>query len=282
MKENQSTPNHVFIVSGSAGASGSLLVNTVLAQFHEQEVEVVLFPRVRQIDQLEKVVEKAREDGGTIVHTLVDRCMRERLVELAKQEGVIEIDLVGPIMDRFSIITGHEPTAEPGLYRRLNRAYFDRVEAIEYTMNHDDGRDPHQWSQADLVILGPSRSGKTPLSMYLAVQGWKVANLPLVPGIPITEELHKVDKRKVFGLIIDAGQLLSHRQHRQRHLGTVGPTSYSDPTAIYEEVTYAKKLYRQGEYAMINVTDKPIEASANEIVRILTRNFPSIERHFMA
>jgi [pyruvate, water dikinase]-phosphate phosphotransferase / [pyruvate, water dikinase] kinase len=282
MQKKQTSSPHVYIVSGSAGASGSLLVNTVLAQFQDQILEVVLVPRVRQIDQLEKIVSTASEYDGTIVHTLVDRSLRIKLVELAHQKGVTEIDLVGPIMDRFSIITGHEPTAEPGLYRRLNRAYFDRVEAIEFTMNHDDGRDPHGWSQADILILGPSRSGKTPISMYLAVQGWKVANYPLVPGIPVPEELEKVDKRKVFGLTIEAGQLLSHRQHRQRHLGTIGPTSYSDPAAIYEEVTRAKNLYRQGQFATVNVTDKPIEASANEIIRILTRHFPSIERQEMS
>jgi len=272
---------HIYIVSGGAGTSGALLVNTVLAQFPDRQVHIVPVPRVRQMEQLQEIVTEVQEHNGTLIHTLVDRRLREALIRLAKDQGVVEIDLVGKLIERFSEITHQSPVDEPGLYRRLNRAYFDRVEAIEYTMNHDDGREPRKWSEADILILGPSRSGKTPLSMYLAVQGWKVANLPIIPGIKPPNELHKVDKRRVVGLIIDADQLLSHRQHRQRHLGARGPSAYVDPSAIYDEVMFVKKLYRREEFAIVNVTDKPIEASANEIVRILTNHFPSTQHHFL-
>jgi [pyruvate, water dikinase]-phosphate phosphotransferase / [pyruvate, water dikinase] kinase len=282
MEQQEDPPiPHVYLISGGAGTSGALLVNTVLAQFPDRQVHVIQIPRVRQLDQIQDIVNKAKQNNGTLVHTLVDQRLRDVLVELARQQGVVEIDLVGQLMDRFSMITDQKPVDEPGLYRRLNRAYFDRVEAIEYTMNHDDGRDPRKWGSADILILGPSRSGKTPLSMYLAVQGWKVANLPIIPDIPPPNELQKVDKRRVVGLIIEAGQLLSHRQHRQRHLGTMGPSTYADPSSIYEEVVFIKQLYHQGGFAVINVTDKPIEASANEIVRKITRHFPSVQRHFL-
>jgi [pyruvate, water dikinase]-phosphate phosphotransferase / [pyruvate, water dikinase] kinase len=276
--ENSSSSPHVYIVTGGAGTSAALLVNTVLAQFPDSQVHLVPVSRVRQIQQIEETVQQAAQTDGTIVHTLVDPRLRQALIQKAGEKDVFEIDLVGQLMDRFRKITLQDPLIEPGLYRRLNRAYFDRVEAIEYTMNHDDGRDPSRWDQADMIILGPSRSGKTPLSMYLSVLGWKVANLPLIPNRPIPPELHEVDKRRVVGLLIEAGQLLIHRQQRQQNLGASGSSAYADPSSIYEEVEEARKLYRKGSYSIVNVTDKPIEASANEIVRIITRHFPSGER----
>jgi [pyruvate, water dikinase]-phosphate phosphotransferase / [pyruvate, water dikinase] kinase len=279
--KEQASP-HVYIISGAAGTSGALMVNTVLAQFPESEVHIIPVPRVRQIEQLQDIVNQAQQNGGTLVHTMVDRRLRQALVEMARKHNVVEIDLVGQLMDRISVITQETPVDEPGLYRRLHRAYFDRVEAIEYAMNHDDGRDPKRWAEADLLLLGPSRSGKTPLSMYLAVQGWKVANLPIIPDISPPAELFEMDKRRVVGLYIEAGQLLSHRQHRQLHLGTKGSSPYSDPSAIYDEVVHAKKFYRKEDYVIVNVTDKPIEASANEIIRSLTRHFPSLERALSA
>jgi [pyruvate, water dikinase]-phosphate phosphotransferase / [pyruvate, water dikinase] kinase len=273
---------HIYIISGGAGTSGALLVNTVLAQFPDRQVHVIVVPRVRQREQIQDIVNKAKQINGTLIHTLVDRRLREALIEMARLQKVVEIDIVGQLMDRFTEITQKTPVDEPGLYRRLNRAYFDRVEAIEYTMNHDDGREPRKWVDADILILGPSRSGKTPLSMYLAVQGWKVANLPIIPGIKPPNELHSIDKRRVVGLTIDAGQLISHRLHRQRHLGTQGTSAYADPSAIHEEIVHVKKLYRRENFAVVNVTDKPIEASANEIVNILTQHFPSVDRHLIA
>jgi [pyruvate, water dikinase]-phosphate phosphotransferase / [pyruvate, water dikinase] kinase len=279
--ENNDTSPYVYIITGGAGTSASLLVNTVLAQFPDHQLHLVPVPRVRQIEQLDEIVNEAVKNGGMLVHTLVDVNLRQALINLAKQHNLIEIDLVGNLMDRFAAITHQTPLDEPGLYRRLNRAYFDRVEAIEYTMNHDDGRDPSKWDKADILILGPSRSGKTPLSMYLSVLGWKVANLPLITGQAVPKELKKMDKRRMVGLKIDAGQLLLHRQQRQHNLGASGPSAYADPASIYEEVESARLLYRQISCAVVNVTDKPIEASANEIVRIITRHFPSGERQIM-
>jgi [pyruvate, water dikinase]-phosphate phosphotransferase / [pyruvate, water dikinase] kinase len=276
--QNKISSPHVYIISGGAGTSASLLVNTVLAQFPDSNLHLVPVPRVRQIGQIEEIVHRAVQNNGTLIHTLVDPRLRQKLCELAHQHELVEIDLVGCMMERFTDITQQEPLVEPGLYRRLNRAYFARVEAIEYTMNHDDGREPSKWKEADMIILGPSRAGKTPLSMYLSVMGWKVANLPLITGRPIPAELQEIDKRRIIGLMIEAGQLLIHRQQRQQNLGTSGLSAYADPNSIYEEVENAKKLYRKGAYSVVNVTDKPIEASANEIIRIITRHFPSEER----
>jgi regulator of PEP synthase PpsR (kinase-PPPase family) len=139
-------------------------------------------------------------------------------------------------------------------------------------MAHDDGKNIQGWPQAEIVLVGVSRVGKTPLSMYLAVRGWKVANVPLVPDVSPPSKLFELDRRRVVGLTIEAGQLIDHRQQRQRSLGVSGAGSaYVDPAKMYEEVETARKLYRRNGFAIVNITDKPIEESADEVIALVTR-----------
>jgi regulator of PEP synthase PpsR (kinase-PPPase family) len=268
--DDQSRPP-IYLVSGGVGASGEQLVHTVLAQFPEHEVPVVIVPRVRDIDQVEQVVTQAAEDGGTIVHTLVDRRLGQALIRLADERGVVSIDLMGDLLSRLSEVLGQEPVGRPGLYHQLHQAYFERVAAIEFAMAHDDGKHPEGWSQAEIVLVGVSRVGKTPLSMYLSVLGWRVANVPLVVELPPPPELFELDHRRVVGLMIDAGQLVAHRQQRQRRLGAPGPSRYTDPLAIYEELEAARQVFKRGRFPIIDVTDQPIEATADEVIERVTR-----------
>jgi hypothetical protein len=145
-------------------------------------------------------------------------------------------------------------------------------------MAHDDGKNPQDWPLADMVLVGVSRAGKTPLSMVLSVLGWKVANLPLVLGLPLPPELFQLDRRRVIGLNIEPGQLLIHRQQRQRRLGAPGPSAYTDPVAIYEEAEAARQVFQRGGFSVIDVTDKPIETSADEIIELITHRL-RIESH---
>ena len=261
----------IYIVSGGEGASGDQLVQTVLAQFPDHRVNVVVVGSVRLVDQIEEVVSQAREIGGLIVHTLVDSQLRNVLVELARQRGVIAIDLVGAVLAWLTETLGQDPLAHPGLYRKLHRDYFERVDAIEYTMAHDDGKDPAGWHVAEIVLVGVSRTGKTPLSLYLSVLGWKVANVPVVPGVPESPELVRLDRRRVVGLTIEPGQLLVHRKQRQTRLGAPGFSDYVDPTAVYEEIQTALQRFHEGGFSIIDVTDKTIETSADEIIRLINR-----------
>jgi regulator of PEP synthase PpsR (kinase-PPPase family) len=269
----ETKPPPIYIVSGGVGTSGEQLVHTVLAQFPESRVPVITVGHVRQPEQIEAVVAQAHATGGTIVHTMVDGHLRDCLVRLAQERGVVAIDLMGPLMSRLAELLGQEPAGHPGLYRQLHQDYFERVAVIDFAMAHDDGRHPAGWPLADIVLVGPSRVGKTPLSMYLSVLGWKVANVPLVMGLAPPAELFQVDSRRVIGLSIEPGQLLGHRQQRQRHLGAPGPTAYTDPVAIYEEMEAARRVFKQGGFSTIDVTDKPIEASADEIIALITRRF---------
>jgi regulator of PEP synthase PpsR (kinase-PPPase family) len=259
----------LYVVSGGVGASGEQLVQTVLAQFPDNNVPVITVGNVRQVTQIKRVVAQAKQAGGIIAHTLIDDRMRAMLIDLARAEDVVAIDLMGPLLSRLENVLKRKALGQPGLYRQFHRAYFERVSAIEFTMAHDDGQQRAGWPQADLVLVGVSRSGKTPLSMYLAVLGWKVVNVPLVPEVPPPPELFKLDRQRVIGLTIRPDQLIVFREQRYARLGLVAPSDYIDPRRIGEEVQAALRVFRRGRFAVIDVTDKPIETSADEIIKLI-------------
>ncbi len=260
----------VFVVSGASGASGELLVLTVLAQFHHT-VPVVVIPGVRNLDSLEQAVDKAAAAGGTIVHTLVDGHLRRVLVELALARGVWAIDLMGPLIEHLSAVLAEPPAEQPGLYRQQRGSYFERMSAITFSVAHDDGQRIDELGQAEIVLVGVSRSGKTPLSMYLSVLGWKVANVPLVGGLDPPRALLDIDRRRVIALTIEPGQLIAYRKWRQSQLGFGGETHYTDGEHIYDEVEEVLRFCRKQGFAIVDVTDKPIESSADEVIALITR-----------
>lgn len=261
----------IYIVSGGAGASAEQLVRTVLAQFPNAMVPVVTVAHVRHAAQIKHVVTLAARTGGTVVHTFVDERLQRVMNAEAEAHGVPAIDLVGDLMTLLSRQLGMKPVGQPGLYRQLQRVQFDRMAAIEFAIVHDDGKRSDDWPLAEIVLVGVSRVGKTPLSMYLSVMGWRVANVPLVPGIDPPPALFELDRRRVIGLTIAPAQLALFRRQRQRRLGAPGQTAYTDPTAIFEELEMARHTFERGGFAVVDVTDKPIETSADEIVALMTR-----------
>jgi regulator of PEP synthase PpsR (kinase-PPPase family) len=260
----------VYVVSGGVGASGEQIVNSVLVQFPDREVPVIVVPHVRQSAQVRSAVDRAAATGGTIVHTMVDGPLREELERLSREQGIVTLDLMGDLIERLSAVLGREPLGQPGLYRQLKRDYFERVASIDFAMVHDDGQNPEGWKEAEIVLVGVSRAGKTPLTMFLAVLGWRVANVPLVEGIPVPKALDEVDRRRVIALDIDPAQLSLHRHHRQRELGVRGRTHYTDAEALWSEVTHVRKEVRHRGFARIDVTDKPMETLADEVIRKIT------------
>jgi regulator of PEP synthase PpsR (kinase-PPPase family) len=268
-------PSPIYVVSGGTGASGEQLVRTVLVQFPEAQVPVIIVNHVRQVSQIRNTVAEASARQGTIVHTLVDPDLRQALIEQACTQSVVEIDLMGALLSRLSEVLEEDPIVHPGLYRSLHQAYFDRVAAIEFSMAHDDGQRPNGWPEADIVLVGPSRVGKTPMGMYLAVLGWKTANVPLIPDRGVPSGLSDLDRQRVIGLTMEAGQLLFYRRQRQQRLGTGPLGAYTDPAKIHEEMETARAIYRRLGISVLDVTDRPIEASADEIVERVTRRLGS-------
>jgi hypothetical protein len=248
-----------------------MLVQTALAQFPDADVDVVIVANVVNKRQLEIAVTRARKREATIVHTLVDGEMRRELVHLARTESVPQIDLMGRLMRRLSSLLRRKPIGQPGRYRCLHEAYFDRVEAIEFAVLHDDGQHLDDLAQSDIVLVGVSRAGKTPLSMYLSVQGWKVANIPFVGGIPLPDELKTVDRCRVVGLLINPNRLRIFRSNRGQRMGLAEDTDYTSARAIREEVEASARVFRSRGYTTLDVTEKPIEETAEDVVTMITR-----------
>jgi regulator of PEP synthase PpsR (kinase-PPPase family) len=278
-EKKKGSPPPIYIVSGGSGASGQQVAETVLAQFPAIQVPVVIRNHVRSLKQVTAAVKEANSNGGIVVHTLVDGSLREAVTRLGSRHGVVTIDLMGPLLEQVARKTGVKPIGQPGLYRRLRKDYFDRIEAVDFAVSHDDGnRTEDIPSEADVVIIGLSRCGKTPLSMYLAGHGWKAANIPIIRDIPMPAEFFRVDRSRVVGLSIEYRRLLEYRKKREEHLGWAGSATYSSPSAILDEIELAKRIYREGRYSVVDVTDKPIEAIAAEIVGLVTARRDK-ERH---
>ncbi|MGC9523254.1 MAG: pyruvate, water dikinase regulatory protein [Anaerolineae bacterium] len=257
----------IIIVSGGVGSSGEQVVNTVLAQFPDARVPVKIVPNIRQPSQIRDAVDQARATGGTIVHTLVEADLRQHMIDYAARRGVVALDLMGPLIDRLEAVTGQEALERPGYYRQLRRSYFDRIAAIEFAVAHDDGLKPEDWPDADILIIGVSRTGKTPLSMYLSVIGWKAANLPLVPQIPVPDDLFRLDQSRVIGLTMDVDHLVAFRRDRARRLGMSTDSDYASELSVAKELEFAHRVFRRGGFQVLDVTDRTVEASADEIIR---------------
>lgn len=260
----------IFVVSGGVGASGELLVRTVLAQFPDAPVSVTIWPHIHGPDQVSEIVAQAAQKNAVVVHTLVKPDLRRQLIEEVEAAHLVSVDLTGPLMEHLAAALQAEPLGQPGRYRTLFNSYFRRIEAIEFAVNHDDGKRIEDLSQAEIVLLGVSRVGKTPLSIYLSLQGWKVANIPLVSEMPLPAELAEVPCERVVGLTIEPQQLLRHRRHRQRNMG-IPEGAYAGREAIVEEIRAANHLYAREGYAVVDITDKPIETSSAEVIAAVTR-----------
>jgi regulator of PEP synthase PpsR (kinase-PPPase family) len=243
----------IYVVSGSTGATGELLARTVLAQFPDVHVPLEIERRVITAEQIRTIIARAAEHPGAIIlHTMVNQTFRHLLIEEASVAGVMTFDLSGPLQEHLSLELDMPPLGQPGRFHQINRAYFDRVQAIEFTVSHDDGQRVDDLAQAEIILLGVSRVGKTPLSMYLSVMGWKVANVPLTPPVPPPAEL------------------LAHRRARAQRTG-IPEGDYMKLQAIVEEQREVTHFFYRHGFAVVDTTDKPIESSAEEITALVTR-----------
>ena len=263
----------IFVVSGGKGMAGNTLVRSVLIQFPENHIPLIVIPNVNSMEKVNDCITRAKESCGVIVHTMVDPLMREILFALCDAEGVRHFDLVGGLSDYISDLLQMEPISKPGLYRLRNIQYFSRVEAIEFTMKHDDGMNAEKLAKADIILTGVSRTGKTPLSIYMGMFGWKVANVPLVKGIDPPAELYTVDPGRVFGLTTSPHYLIAQRNNRVKQLGLDAEDDYITPRKVREELDFALRVFKKGNFRVFNITNKPIETTANEILTLLTETY---------
>lgn len=218
-------------------------------------------------------MQQVAERKGIIIHTMVNPKMREALVRLAAEYGIPTIDTIGDPLTLMASMFGRTPLGQPGLYQRQHEVYLDRIKAIEYTVEHDDGRNPSDLHEAEVVLTGVSRVGKTPLSIYLGVLGWRVANVPLVKDVPPPRQLFEIDRRRVVGLTINVEVLSLHRQWRRIAFQGNASRSYTAIEDLRDELAYARQIFRQGGFSVIDVTNKPIEETADQVIALINRYF---------
>jgi len=273
MQTDNVTPPPILVVSGGKGIAGDSVVQSILIQFPNNMVPVIIVPDVVSPEKVQETVETALRTNGVIVHTMVNPDMRKMLVAACNENNIRHFDLVGGLSDYLSDLLQTQPISKPGLYRLSHQDYFKRIEAIEFTLKHDDGQHADRIEQADIVLTGVSRTGKTPLSVYLAMFGWKVANVPLVPGIEPPESLFKIEPNRVFGLTISINYLIAQRENRVRTLKMLQETDYINPRKVRSELDFAESIFNKGGFTIIDISNKPIESSANEILTFLTDRF---------
>jgi len=265
----------VMVISDATGETADRMVRAALLQFDRPDVNVRVFSRVRLESEVEKLFEQAAEVQALMVFTIVDQAARDLIWKLVERYNVEAIDLIGSLIGKLTSFLAKEPAGIPGLLHSMGEDYFRRIEAVEFAVKNDDGAEPRNLPKADLVLVGISRTSKTPLSTYLAQKGLKVANVPLVLGVHPPEELEAVPDHKVYGLIIRPEALVRIRQARLRHLGMPGDSSYGDRTHVEEELEYSRQIFRDHpNWPVIDVTSKAIEETASDILRLYHERRP--------
>jgi [pyruvate, water dikinase]-phosphate phosphotransferase / [pyruvate, water dikinase] kinase len=257
----------IFTVSDGGGATAEAVADAVTVQFPGVDFTFRRFAGVRTREQVLSVVEEAERHGGVIVHTIVMTEIRRLLLRECRQRGLDHIDLIGPLMGQVSQKVEMRPLLRPGVSRGLSDDYFQRIEAIQYTVQHDDGQGLEGLDKADIVLVGVSRASKTPLSVFLSMRGWKVANVPIVLGVEPPPTLYEIDQRKIVGLTISKSELERIRKNRVELLGTGSGGEYADPEKIAEELAYCRRIFRRGyPWPVVDITGKSIEESAKEVI----------------
>ncbi len=260
---------NIFAVSDGTGKTAEGVVRAALTQYDDANVRIIRYGKVRNEVRIREIVAEAAASAGFIVHTLVSAEMRRVMFTEGRTYNVTTIDLMGPMLARLSELLSLQPRAEPGLFQAFDSAYLLRIEAIDYTVRHDDGRNIDDLNQAEIVLVGVSRTSKTPLSIYLAYRGWRVANVPLILGVKPPEQLFELPRRRVVGLIVKSERLVELRRERVKHLGTPA-LGYANLEHINQEVAYAYHVFeRRRDWPLVDVTTKPIEETAAEVVSLI-------------
>lgn len=260
----------VIIISDGTGETAKEMTRAAITQFKNKEIFFTRFKNVRTKEHIDGIFEEAALTHDLIVYTVVSPDLRNYIKEKGKKDHVRAVDLLGPLLTNFANIFEKEPDYHPGLLHAVNDQYYERVAAVEFTLNHDDGRNINTLHEADVVLVGISRTSKTPLSIYLSLEGIKVVNIPIVMNVPIPETLFEIDQRKIFGLTIDPDALKEIRQNRLTNLGTNVQGDYADSKKVIEEIEWANQIFEENRrWPIFNVTNKALEETAAEIIKML-------------
>ncbi|WP_368653655.1 pyruvate, water dikinase regulatory protein [Ornithinibacillus sp. 4-3] len=253
----------IYTISDSLGETSQKFLSAVLAQYPDLTFNISYkFPFVNKEEELLGILRDALNDKALVISTLVNNELAEAARKFSSQNHLLYLDLMSPFFDIIRSMTGANPIEKPGTVHKLDTEYFNKIAAIEFAVKYDDGKNPQGFLDSDIVILGVSRTSKTPLSMYLANRGHKVSNLPLIPEVPLPQVLAEVDRKRIIGLICHPDNLSRIRSNRLDSLGLNHTSSYTNLEKIYAELEYSKQVFKEYGAYVIDVTDKSIEETA--------------------
>jgi regulator of PEP synthase PpsR (kinase-PPPase family) len=260
---------HLHLVSDSTGETLEMIAKAAIAQFENAEVERHFWPMVRSRQHLDRIVPELSANPGIVLYTLVNPETRARLEEHCRTLSLNAVPVLDGVTAALENALGREAQGRPGRQHLMDEAYFDRVEAIQFTIAHDDGVGWENWEQADILLAGVSRSSKTPTSIYLANRGYKVANIPLVVESPPPPSLFNLRHPLIVGLTTAPERLVQIRRNRLLTLNERTQTSYVDSERVTTEVQFARRMFADNGWPVIDVTRRSIEETAAAIIRLL-------------
>ena len=272
---------HLHLVSDATGETINSVARACVAQFDQVQPIEHFWNLVRTTRQLEMVIEGIKDNPGLVMFTLVDEKLRRRLQETCRELQVPCIPVLDPLINALAAYLGLESQSQPGRQHMLDAEYFGRMDAMDFALAHDDGQSTWDLHEADVILMGVSRTSKTPTCIYLANRGIKCANVPIVPNCPLPPELFLVKKPLVVGLTKDASSLVQIRRNRLQMIARDEDTDYVDLSVVREEVATARRLCNDHGWPIIDVTRRSIEETAATIIQMLQDhrdgNTPSVE-----
>jgi hypothetical protein len=262
-------PRIAFVISDTEGDTVNAVMQMALNQFEPGTIALEHRHCISSLKEIIEVLDEAAELEALVIHTVTTPELRTSLLSHARSKGVSVVDLIGPVVLQLANWGKQESLQQPGLIRQIEEGFYHRAMTIEFALRHDDGRNSRELMEADIILTGLSRTGKTPLTVYMAYQGWKVGNIPLAPEMDPPPVLFEFPRNRVFGLVVRPSRLASLRARREEHLGVYG--DYSDPSAIRQEIQFANMLFEQNGWTVLDMTTKSIEEAAAEIYDTLLR-----------
>jgi len=257
----------IYLVGEGTGETISRIARASLSQFHREHVEVKTFFMVTDEHYILRIIKQAAEDDALVAFSIVQPNLRDVLIKQAERRGITAIDVIGNFIIQLSIFLKEKPLEIPGRQYILDEEYFKRIEAINFAVKHDDGKLTQGLKLADIILVGLSRTGKTPLSTYLAHQGWKVANVPIHPDMEAPQDLYQIDQHKVFALIINIESLVKLREGRLQQLGLDSDARYADPVKVADEIEWCMNFFKHNpRWRIVDVSNRAIEEVAASIV----------------
>jgi regulator of PEP synthase PpsR (kinase-PPPase family) len=272
----QHTPPVIHVISDSLGESAATIAHAAASQFSATDCIISRLPKATKLEQIQEYIDQqlATAAGEIVVfHTITDPELRQQLQEYVADKPVAAVDIIGPAIDAIAEATGTRPRGEAGLIRRTGDEYFGRIEAMEFAVDHDDGRNIEQLDQAEIVLIGASRTSKTPLTIYLATHGFKAANVPLAAGTKPPDILFELDRRRVFGLTTSPEVLAEFRHNRLNHAEEKVAGAYASAAYVQDDLDDARAIMRRIGCIVVRTDNRAIEETAQEILRYYRLTF---------